>query len=133
MLIVFFCAQSSIGAVYFAQGMHDDALTQWQEALKVRVKVFGLEHPEPAKTKVNIGNVYKSMGEYEKALSTYSEALPVLEAKLGCNHPETAGTKNKCAPFTFAKTPLFSIESYCLCVGAAWRSYMHSSAKMQMH
>ena len=63
--------------------------------LKVQVKVFGLEHLEPAKTKMNLGIVYQQMGEYEKALKILKEALSVLEATLGRNHPLVAENKNK--------------------------------------
>ena len=48
-MVVFLC---SIGAVYFAQGKHDDALTVWQEVLQVRVKALGLAHPLVASTVV---------------------------------------------------------------------------------
>ena len=68
-----------------------------QRSLDIKLKVFGPEHLEPAKTKVNMGIVYQNMGEYGKALDTYNEALPVLEATLGRNHLLVADTKNKCA------------------------------------
>ena len=57
-----------------------------QKSLNIKLKVFGPDHLEPAKTKVNIGLVYNSMGGYEKALHTYNEAPPVLESTLGCDH-----------------------------------------------
>ena len=65
-----------------------------QKSLDIHLKVFGPDHLEPAKTKVNMAIVYKNMGEYEKALDTYNEALPVLEATLGRNHLVVAKTYN---------------------------------------
>ena len=68
-----------------------------QKSLDINLKVFGPDHLEPAKTKVNMGIVYKNMFEYEKALNIYNAALPVLKATLGRNHPSVADTYNKYA------------------------------------
>ena len=89
-MFVFLC---SIGAVYYAQGKYDDALATWKDVLQVQEKTLGLEHPEPAKTKVHIAIVLRQQGQLQQALDKYHEALPVLEKTLGRNHLEPAKTR----------------------------------------
>ena len=86
-------AVSDLAQALCEKGSYPEALGLYQKVLEFRQRQFGLDHLEPAKTKVNIGLVYDSMGEYEKALNTYNEALPVLESTLGCDHLLTAKTK----------------------------------------
>ena len=89
-MIVFWC---SIGAVYFAQGNHDNALTAWKEALQIQVKALGPEHLEVAKTQDSIAIVYHKMGELDKALQMSRNSLKIFEKVLGPELPDVAKTK----------------------------------------
>ena len=90
----------NMGLVHASIGDLPKALECHNCDLNIKLKVFGPDHLEPAKTKVNIANVLQQQGELQQALDKYHEALPVLEKTLGRNHLDVATTKSKYAdPF----------------------------------
>jgi len=60
-----------------------------QKALKIRIKVLGIEHPNVADSYNNIGLVYDSQGDYSNALKYLHKALNIRKKVLGDNHPGT--------------------------------------------
>ena len=69
----------------------------FQEALRIRQKFLGPEHPETATSLHNLGELYKAMGEYAKAEPLLQEALRIRQKFLGPEHPETATSLNNVA------------------------------------
>jgi CHAT domain-containing protein len=61
-----------------------------QEALRIRQKVLGPEHPDTAGSLNNLASLYKHTGEYAKAEPLYQEALRIWQKVLGPEHPDTA-------------------------------------------
>jgi CHAT domain-containing protein len=68
-----------------------------KEALRIRQKVFGPEHPEVAQSLNNLALLYKKMGEYAKAEPLYQESLRIRQKVLGSEHPDTAESLNNLA------------------------------------
>ena len=62
---------NSIGLVYHAKGDHVQALEYYQRALKIKLAVYGKEHPGTATTLNNIGSVYYAKGDHVQALEYY--------------------------------------------------------------
>ena len=73
----------------------------YQEALRIRQKVLGPEHPDTARCLNNLALLYKYIGEYAKAEPLYQEALRIRQKVLGKEHPDTAGCFNNLALLEF--------------------------------
>ena len=55
----------------------------YQEALRIRRKVLGSEHPDTALSLNNLAVLYVDMGEYPKAEPLYQEALRIRQKVFG--------------------------------------------------
>ena len=62
----------------------------YQEALRIRQKVLGSEHPDTALTLNNLAQVYLETGEYAKAELLFQEALRIDRKVRGEERPDTA-------------------------------------------
>ena len=71
-------------------GEYAKAEPLYQEALRIRQKVLGPEHPDTAGSLNNLASLYQHMGEYAKAEPLYQEALRIRQKVLGPEHPDTA-------------------------------------------
>ena len=72
-----------------------------QEALRIRQKVLGPEHPDTATSLNNLAALYQAMGEYAKAEPLYQEALRIRQKVLGPEHPDTATSLDNLALLEF--------------------------------
>jgi tetratricopeptide (TPR) repeat protein len=77
-----------------ARGLYVSALPLYKEALEIRRRVLGNDHPDTATSINNIGGLYESMGDYVSSLSLFGEALEISRRVLGNDHPDTAGSIN---------------------------------------
>ena len=68
-----------------------------QEALRIRQKFLGPEHPETAASLNDVASLYEDMGEYRKAEPLYQEALRIRQKVLGPEDPFTANSLNNLA------------------------------------
>ena len=64
-----------------------------QKSLDIKLKVFGPDHPDVAKTYCNIGVVYDGMGDHEKALEFYNKDLDITIKVHGPEHLDVARSK----------------------------------------
>ena len=71
-------------------GEYAKAEPLYREALRIRQKVLGPEHPDTATSLNNLAMLYRDMGEYAKAEPLYREALRICRKILGPEHPDTA-------------------------------------------
>ena len=78
-------------------GEYAKAEPLYQEALRIRQKVLGPEHPDTATSLNNLAVLYQDMGEYAKAEPLYQEALRIRQKVLGPEHPDTAMSLNNLA------------------------------------
>ena len=65
---------------------------QFNQALEVKVKVHGEEHPSTDNTHNTIANVLDDKGEYNDALVQYKRSLEVRVKVLGEEYLDTANT-----------------------------------------
>ena len=72
-----------------------------KEALEIRRKVLGREHPDTATSLNNLAELYQAMGDYAKAEPLFKEALEICQKVLGPEHPETAASLNNLALLEF--------------------------------
>lgn len=66
---------------------YKEALRLMLEALRLRRRAFGKEHPKIASSLQNCANIYSELGEPEKALGMAKEALKMQRELLGPSHP----------------------------------------------
>ncbi|MCL2573383.1 MAG: tetratricopeptide repeat protein [Defluviitaleaceae bacterium] len=83
-----------ISLVYSAMGHYQEELSKLNEALSIREKTLGKEHPSTATTYNNIASVYDNQGDHTKALEWYNKASGIFEKMLGEKHPFTITTRN---------------------------------------
>jgi tetratricopeptide (TPR) repeat protein/tRNA A-37 threonylcarbamoyl transferase component Bud32 len=82
--------QQTLGAIALRQGKHEEALAHLQQALDIREKALGPEHPDVAKTLSALGNVLTESGRYHESLTYLQRAVQTSEAALGLEHPLVA-------------------------------------------
>ena len=83
---------SNLAAVYLRMGVYDKAKALHEEALGIKERELGSEHPDVASSLNNVAGVHFSTGAYEQARTMYARALEVWEQTLGPEHPEVAMT-----------------------------------------
>src|SRR5204863_4068438 len=76
----------SLGAFFYNDGQHDEAISYYQHALHVYDLDFGAKHINSAGTINNLGNVYDSQGKYYDAISCYERALEIYDRAFGAEH-----------------------------------------------
>ena len=81
----------------YKAGRYQEALPLAQQALAIREKALGAQHPDTANSLNNLAVLYRTMGVYEKALPLYQRALKISEKVLGFQHPKTATNLNNLA------------------------------------
>ena len=81
---------NSLADLYWKMGELAKAEPLFQEALGIRRKVFGPEHPDTAQSLGNLGEMYSTTHEYAKAEPLLLEALRIMRKTLGPEHPYTA-------------------------------------------
>jgi tetratricopeptide (TPR) repeat protein len=86
-----------LGYGYSQLADYSRALKWYEEALCIREKVLGKDHPDTATTYNNIALVYNKKGDYDKALEYCGKALDIDEKVLGKDRPDTATTYNNIA------------------------------------
>jgi tetratricopeptide (TPR) repeat protein len=61
----------------------------YREALAMRRKLLGDEHPDVARSLDNLATLLREKGDYAAAEPLYREALEIRRAKLPVGHPDT--------------------------------------------
>jgi tetratricopeptide (TPR) repeat protein len=78
------------GALVQSEGKLQEAGPLFDQALELRTRVFGPEHPEVGKTLFNMAFLLEEEGRFEDAMPVEERALALFEAALGKEHPLTA-------------------------------------------
>ena len=81
----------------YAQGRYQEAIPLAQQALAIREKALGLEHPDTATALNYLAFLYYFTGAYEQAEPLFKRALANREKALGPEHPDTAQSLNNLA------------------------------------
>ena len=79
-----------MGGLLKTLGDLEGARPYFEQALAIRRKKLGEEHPDIAQNLNNMGFLLQAMGDLEGARPYYEQALAILCKKLGEEHPETA-------------------------------------------
>ena len=69
------------------KGNYDKSLEYREKALKIKLSVFGENHPAVASCYSDIGGIYKDQGNYDKSLAYYDKSLKIMLSVFGENHP----------------------------------------------
>jgi CHAT domain-containing protein/Tfp pilus assembly protein PilF len=81
----------------FRAGKYDEARPLIEQAVAIREKVLGPEHPEVAAAVANLSNLYRVKGDFAQAESTQRRAMAIWEKTLGPDHPLVGGAFNNLA------------------------------------
>ncbi len=82
---------NNLALLYESQGRYGEAAPLCKEALQLRKKVLGKEHPDTLISMNNLAELYKSQGRYGEADPLYKGVLQIIEKTLDENHPYTIG------------------------------------------
>ena len=73
--------------ILFMKEQPKEALAVCRQALDLRRKAFGPEHPKVASTMQNCAQLLEGLGQFEEALELMEEAFQMRLSLLGPNHP----------------------------------------------
>lgn len=82
----------TIGTVYTSLGLYEQAAALLEQALDLRVRLFGETDLEVARTNDRLGQVLTKVAAYDEAGSALSQALAVRRELLGNENLEVAAT-----------------------------------------
>ena len=82
-----------MAGLYSSQGRYEEAEPLYIQALDMRKKLLGEEHPDVATSLNNLAGLYFSQGRYEEAEPLYIQSLDMRKKLLGEEHPYTQGTQ----------------------------------------
>ena len=88
---------NNLAALYRAMGAYDRAEPLFRQALEIRKKALGEEHPDYATSLNNLAALYRAMGAYARAEPLYRQALEIRKKALGEEHPDYATSLNNLA------------------------------------
>ncbi|MEL6854402.1 MAG: tetratricopeptide repeat protein, partial [Cyanobacteria bacterium J06607_13] len=89
-----------------SQGRYEAAEPLFQDALALRRKLLGDDHPDVATSLNNLAGLYESQGRYDEAEPLYLRAIAILINRLGQQHPNTQT----------------GIDNHIVCVAAALKA-----------
>ncbi|BBD62071.1 peptidase-like protein [Nostoc sp. HK-01] len=81
----------------YKEGKYSTAIPLAKQALDIREKVLGKEHPLVATSLNNLAELYRIQGEYQQAEPLYQRSLAIREKILGKEHPDVATSLNNLA------------------------------------
>jgi CHAT domain-containing protein/Tfp pilus assembly protein PilF len=74
----------------YGEARYEEAIPVAQQALAIREKERGPDHPDTARSLNNLALLYEARGAYAKAEPLLERALAITERVLGPDHPNTA-------------------------------------------
>lgn len=90
-------ALNNLAGLYHAQGDYARAKPLYEQALSIRRRVLGNDHPDTAGSLNNLTSLYKTRGDFARAKPMYDEALSIYRRVFGNDHPDTASSLNNLA------------------------------------
>ncbi|CAF0820457.1 unnamed protein product [Rotaria sp. Silwood1] len=88
------CIYNQLGYTQYKQGNHSQALTSYEDALKIQEKLRPSTDLDLANTYNNIGLLYANPNDSCKAVEYHQKALNIQQEHLDHNHPDLANTYN---------------------------------------
>ena len=78
-------------------GEYDRAEPLYRQALEIKKKALGEEHPDYANSLNNLAALYRALGAYDRAEPLFCQALEIKKKALGEWHPDYANSLNNLA------------------------------------
>nr|WP_232224256.1 tetratricopeptide repeat protein [Mastigocladopsis repens] len=88
---------NNLALLYDSQGRYSEAEPLYQQALELRKRLLGEEHPDVAQSLNNLAYLYRSQGRYIEAEPLYQQALELRKRLLGEEHLDVAQSLNNLA------------------------------------
>jgi tetratricopeptide (TPR) repeat protein/DNA-binding XRE family transcriptional regulator len=82
------------GAFLFFHGFYPQSQSLHQQALTIRMELFGSDHPDVAESFNVLGMLSRNQGDYKQAEGFHQQALAIRKKSLGPNHPTTVQSLN---------------------------------------
>ena len=82
------------GSFLYFHGFHSQSQALHQQALAIREKTLGPEHPGVAESFNALAMLARNQGDYKQAEALHQQALTIREKVLGPEHPETLESLN---------------------------------------
>jgi tetratricopeptide (TPR) repeat protein len=92
-----------LGLYYSAKGMYHQADSLLQQALTIRKKALGENHPDVAESLNSLASLFRVQGQYGAAEAHYRRALDIREAAFGPEHADVATSLNGLANVLWAQ------------------------------
>lgn len=86
-----------IGSCLQSDGRYGKAEIIFRNALEIRERACGLDHPDTLASISQLGSVLDDQGKYEEAEAMHRQALQGYEKVLGSEHPSTLTTMHNLA------------------------------------
>ena len=84
--------------VHYKAGRYAEAIPLLEQALAIREKALGPDHPHVATSLNNLAELYRAQGRYDLAEPKYQSALGIREKALDPDHPDVATSLNMNRP-----------------------------------
>src|SRR6185312_17175702 len=81
---------NNLGGIYEMRGEREAALRAQQDALLLKQKALGEDHPDVGASEGNLAVVLEALGRNQEALEHVDRSIEILENGLGAGHPELA-------------------------------------------
>lgn len=101
-----------LALVYRDQYKYREAASLLNDALAIREKTLGSNHPAVAATLNNLAVLYGKRGRYKEAEPLCKRALEIRERVLGENHPDVAKQLSLCSTIRLNFSRPFSITNF---------------------
>ncbi|SEP42902.1 tetratricopeptide repeat protein [Nitrosovibrio sp. Nv6] len=88
---------NAAGLIAHTMGHYARAEPLFHQALAIREKTLGPDHPDVASSLHNLAELYRAQGQYEKAEPLFQRALAAREKAFGHDHPHVATSLNNLA------------------------------------
>ena len=85
------------GSYFHGRAAYSQAAPLLRDALAIREKTLGPEHPETGRSLNNLALLLQDQGDFAGARPLYERALAIYEKALGPEHPRTAASLNDLA------------------------------------
>jgi len=80
---------NNLAQVHHDQGRYDEAKPLYVQALEIRRKALGEDHPDFAASLTNMGVLYVEQGRLDEAAPMLQQALVIFEKALPSDHAQT--------------------------------------------
>jgi tetratricopeptide (TPR) repeat protein len=85
------------GGYFLGRAAYSEAAPLLRDALAIREKTLGPEHPDTAESLNNLAHLLQAQGDFAGARPLHERALAIREETLGPEHPDTAESRNNLA------------------------------------